>query len=55
MKTIELFIGNDSPTGDFQPLGKIETQNVKMLRNPHQTFGFDEVTARFGAACVEMQ
>ena len=31
VKDFELFYGNDSPTGNFQSLGKFETQNIRLV------------------------
>jgi TIR domain len=47
VKNFELFVGNDSPTGAFESIGKFQTQNVKLFKTPYQEFKFSPVTARF--------
>jgi hypothetical protein len=47
VKEFELLAGNDSPTGDFEPIGKFQTQNVKLFRTPYQEFKFPPVTAKY--------
>ena len=43
----ELLVGNDSPTGAFESIGKFQTQNVKLFKTPYQEFKFPAVTARY--------
>ncbi len=47
IKEFELFAGNDSPTGQFQSIGKFQTQNVRLLRTPYQEFKFTPITAKY--------
>lgn len=44
---VELLVGNDSPTGTFQSLGKFKVQNAKMMKTPYQEFTFPETTAKY--------
>lgn len=43
----ELFAGNDSPTGQFESLGKFTTQNILFAQKPYQEFSFPKVTAKY--------
>lgn len=43
----ELFAGNDSPTGQFESLGKFKTQNILFPQKPYQEFSFPRVTAKY--------
>jgi hypothetical protein len=47
VKEFELFYGNDSPTGNFQSLGKFQTQNIRLFKTPYQQFSFAKVTAKY--------
>ena len=47
IKEFELFLGNESPTGPFESLGKFQTQNVKLLKTPYQAFTFPPSTGRY--------
>ncbi len=47
VREFELLIGNDSPTGEFESIGKFQTQNVKLFKTPYQEFGFPPVTAKY--------
>ena len=47
VKQFELFVGNDSPTGAFESIGKFQTQNVKLFKTPYQEFKFPPVKARY--------
>jgi hypothetical protein len=44
---IELSYGNDSPTGDFEIIGRFKPQNLKLFSTPYQAFSFPPVTARY--------
>ncbi len=46
-KEIELFAGDEGPTGQFHSIGSCSFQNVKMLRTPYQECKFQAVTARY--------
>jgi hypothetical protein len=47
VKDFELLVGNDSPTGVFESLGKFQTQNLKLFKTPYQEFKFPPVIARY--------
>ncbi|MBK8815701.1 MAG: TIR domain-containing protein [Methylococcaceae bacterium] len=47
VKSFELSVGNDSPTGAFESIGKFQTQNVKLFKTPYQVFNFPGVTAKY--------
>lgn len=47
MKDFELFVGNVSPTGPFESVGKFATQNMRMMQNPYQEFKFAPVKAKY--------
>ena len=47
VKEFELFIGNDSPTGPFESLGKFRTQNIKLFKTPYQEFKFPAIKAKY--------
>lgn len=47
MKDFELFVGNGSPTGPFESIGKFSTQNMRMMQNPYQEFRFAPVKAKY--------
>jgi hypothetical protein len=47
VKEFELLVGNDSPIGAFESIGKFQTQNVKLFKTPYQEFQFPVVTARY--------
>lgn len=47
VKEFELFVGNESPTGPFESIGKFQTQNVKLFKTPYQEFKFPAVTAKY--------
>ena len=47
VKEFELRVGNDSPTGTFESIGKFQTQNVKLFKTPYQESKFPAVTARY--------
>lgn len=47
MKDFELFVGNVSPTGPFESVGKFATLNMRMMQNPYQEFKFAPVKARY--------
>jgi hypothetical protein len=47
LKDFELLVGDESPVGAFQSIGVFSTQNMKLMRTPHQEFTFEPVTARF--------
>jgi hypothetical protein len=46
-KEIELFAGDDGPTGQFRAVGKCTFQNIKLLKAPYQPCKFAPVTAKF--------
>ena len=47
VKQFELFVGNGSPTGEFESIGKFQTQNVKLFKTPYQEFKFSPVKALY--------
>jgi hypothetical protein len=47
VKEFELLAGNDSPTGDFDSIGKFTTVNAKVIKSPYQEFKFPPVTAKY--------
>jgi hypothetical protein len=47
LNEFELLAGNDSPTGNFEPIGKFRTQNVRFFNDPYQEFKFPPVKARY--------
>ena len=47
IREFELFVGNESPTGPFESLGRFQTQNVKLLKTPYQEFTFPHVKGRY--------
>lgn len=47
VKDFELAAGDESPTGTFTPIGKFQTQDIKLFGDPYQEFRFDPVTAKF--------
>ncbi|MGE0152909.1 MAG: VWA domain-containing protein [Reyranellaceae bacterium] len=46
LKEFEL-LAADEPFGEFRSLGRFETKNVRLLRQPYQEFAVPETTARF--------
>jgi hypothetical protein len=46
IKTLELLVASDSPTGQFTSAGVFETQNIRM-RDGWQEFKFAPVTAKY--------
>jgi hypothetical protein len=47
LKEFELLAGNDSPTGQFESIGKFQTQNMRFYEDPYQEFKFAPVKARY--------
>jgi hypothetical protein len=47
LNEFELLAGNDSPTGNFEAIGKFRTQNVRFFNDPYQEFKFPPVKARY--------
>jgi extradiol dioxygenase family protein len=47
VKDFEVFVGDESPTGEFRSVGTFTTQNIKLMQDPYQRFTFPPVTARF--------
>lgn len=47
VKDFELFVGNVSPTSNFESIGKFQTQNLKLFKTPYQAFTFPAVTAKY--------
>ena len=47
VKEFELFVGNDSPTGEFKSIGIFEARNIKIFDEPYQTFNFEPQVARY--------
>jgi hypothetical protein len=47
IKEFELFIGNDSPTGPFESIGKFSPQNIKLYKTPFQQFKLPKVSAKY--------
>jgi len=47
VKEFALSAGNDLPTGSFEPIGKFQTQNVKLFKTPYQEFRFPPTKAKY--------
>ena len=47
LKDFELFVGNASPTGPFESMGRFSTQNMRMMQNPYQEFRFPPAKAKY--------
>ena len=47
VQEFELFVGNDSPTGEFKSIGKFQARNIKIFDEPYQTFNFEPQVARY--------
>lgn len=47
VREFELFAGNDAPAGPFTSIGRFTTQNLRVMRDPWQSFDFSPVTARY--------
>lgn len=47
LKEFELLAGNDSATGQFEPIGRFQTQNIRFFKDPYQEFRFSPVKARY--------
>lgn len=47
VKDFELFVGNTSPTGPFESIGRFSTLNMRMMQNPYQEFHFPPVKAKY--------
>jgi hypothetical protein len=47
LKEFELLAGNDSPAGQFESIGKFQTQNMRFYKDPYQEFKFPPVKARY--------
>lgn len=47
VKDFELYAGNDSPTGQFELIGKFTVQNIRVMQQPYQEFHFTPVTAKY--------
>ena len=47
IKTFELLVGNDSPTGVFQSIGTFTMPSVVYVGNPYQEFRFAPVKGRY--------
>ena len=47
VKEFELLVGNESPTGVFETLGKFQIQNMKLFKTPYQEFKFPPVKAKY--------
>jgi hypothetical protein len=46
-KEIELLAGDDGPAGAFRSIGRLTTQNLRVLQSPYQEVSFAETTASF--------
>lgn len=46
LNQFELF-ASDEPFGDYRSLGRFETKNIRLLRQPYQEFAVPETTARY--------
>jgi len=46
-KQIEVLAGRDSPTGEYQSIGKLEIVNARMIKFPYQEVSFAETTAKY--------
>ncbi|HMN91399.1 MAG TPA: tetratricopeptide repeat protein [Saprospiraceae bacterium] len=44
---VELSYGNDSPTGQFTPIGRFELENALLTETPFQEINFPAVTAKY--------
>lgn len=47
LKDFELLVGNTSPTGPFESIGRFTTQNMRMMQDPYQAFEFTPVKAKY--------
>lgn len=47
IKKFELLISDDAASGSFRSIGHFQTQNLKFIENPYQTFKFTPVTAKY--------
>lgn len=47
IKDFELFVGNTSPSGPFESIGRFSTQNARLMQNPFQEFKFAPVKAKY--------
>jgi hypothetical protein len=47
IKEFELFVGNDSPTGTFESIGKFSPQNIKLYKTPFQQFKLPKISAKY--------
>jgi hypothetical protein len=47
VKDFELMAGDESPVGNFRPLGKFTTSNVRLIKTPYQEFSFATTMARY--------
>ncbi len=47
VKDFEVFIGDESPTGEFHSVGTFTTQNIKLMQDPYQHFTFPPATGKF--------
>lgn len=47
VREFELFAGSDAPTGPFTSIGRFTTQNLRVMRDPWQSFDFSPVIARY--------
>ena len=47
LNEFELLSGNESPTGQFESIGKFKTQNLKLFKTPYQEFRFAPVSAKY--------
>jgi hypothetical protein len=47
LRDFELLVGNESPLGPFESIGKFRTVNAKLFKTPCQEFKFPRVTAKY--------
>lgn len=47
VKQIELLAGQDSPTGKFESVAKLDIVNAKMVKFPYQEVSFAKTTAKY--------
>ncbi len=47
VKEFELLVGNEAPLGDFESVGKFETQNIRLYPSAWQEFKFPPQRAKY--------
>jgi hypothetical protein len=47
IKEFELLVGNETPLGAFESIGRFQTQNIRLYPSPWQEFTFQPVRAKY--------